>query len=304
VTNLIRASLATLTVVTLASTLLAQTADTQLPAGPTNARAVYSDGRVTLTWNPAPDATGYRVMRRPTRQAFTILTTVSSSTVSFTDSVTLDQAYQYEYAIAVETSRGVSPSILFGPIDFGPPALERPTHASATYKDARVTLVWDPVSHADSYRILRRTNQEPFSPLATVSGSTRQYIDVVAPGPDEQVEYGIMATGMSGHSPLVTFALAGYGAVAVATNLRAIAETEEVILRWDAEKSPEGFIIYRSHDNGAMLKIAELSGAAREYTDRTVRLQQHPKYQLVGTTLNGPSLPLPFPEPRRSDGSK
>lgn len=296
--RILRASLAATLCVLAASVAWAQAPD-QLPQPPKDLKAAYQDGRVTLTWTPSNDATGYRVMRRGARQPFTILSTVSSSTATFSESVTLDQAYQYEYAIAAETSRGVSPVVLFGPIDFGKPALPAPSNAGATYKDARVTLAWDPVPHADSYRLLRRTNQEPFSVLAIVSGSTRQYIDVVAPGPNEQVEYGIMATGMGGTSPIVRFVLGGYSEIAVATNLRAVAEPDAVTLRWDAAKSPEGFIIYRSHDGGAMLKIAELSGAARDYTDRTARLQQHPSYQLVGKTLNGLSLPLPFPEPVR-----
>jgi fibronectin type 3 domain-containing protein len=143
-------------------------------AAPGNVSAAPTTGQVTLTWNPLPDASTYRIYRAVSSGPFSLLTTVAAT--PYRD-LGLTNGTPYSYRIAGHNEAGDGPAS--AAVTATPQAVPNaPTNLSATGGTALITLAWTPVSGATSYRVYRGTASKAQEPVPLATGlTTSAFVD-------------------------------------------------------------------------------------------------------------------------------
>ncbi|HEY2859842.1 MAG TPA: glycosyl hydrolase family 18 protein [Terracidiphilus sp.] len=123
------------------------------PQVPTGLKAAPSPTQVTLTWNTAPNATGYSIARSPNGVTFSVIGT--ATTTSYTDTnVTSGATYYYE----VRSTAGAATSAFCSPIKvIALTPTPAPTGVTATPGPTSIQVSWNAVSVATSYTLQRST---------------------------------------------------------------------------------------------------------------------------------------------------
>ncbi|HEV7203265.1 MAG TPA: hypothetical protein VGN18_01575 [Jatrophihabitans sp.] len=134
------------------------------PAAPTGLIAAPGDGQVGLSWSPVPGATSYRVFRDGVGLASTVATTFADTGLS--------NGTRYAYTVVAYRANSVAstPSATVTATPVAPP-LSTPTGVRATPGDGQVSVSWDPVGGATSYRVYRGATLVG-SPTATTLTNT------------------------------------------------------------------------------------------------------------------------------------
>jgi uncharacterized protein (DUF1800 family)/fibronectin type 3 domain-containing protein len=140
-------------------------------APPAGVSATAGDRQVTLAWKASAGAVSYTVYRSIFYDATFVPIAADVVGLSFLDTeLTNKTKYYYRVrAIAEGAASGLSSKVYATPLP--PPPAEAPANLAAVPGNARVTLTWDPVPNATSYRIFRATDGE-FTKIATVTATT------------------------------------------------------------------------------------------------------------------------------------
>ncbi|MGJ8652541.1 MAG: chondroitinase-B domain-containing protein [Opitutaceae bacterium] len=143
------------------------------PAIPTGLAATPSDGEVSLSWSAASGATSYNVKRSET-DGSGYSTIASEASNGYVDSaVTNDTTYYYVIS-AVNGSGESADSTQASATPIAPPSI--PTGLAATPSDGEVSLSWNAVSGATSYKVKRsETDGSGYSTIA--SEASNGYVD-------------------------------------------------------------------------------------------------------------------------------
>lgn len=144
-----------------------QASATTAPAAPTGLTAIAGNTQVSLSWNPTPAATSYRVGRATSTTG--TYTTVGNALPgsTFTDNG-LTNGTPYYYVVAATNQNGTglnSAQLAVTPTAAVPVA---PTGVIATGHDSRIVLAWTGSAGATSYGIQRsNANGGPYAALAS-----------------------------------------------------------------------------------------------------------------------------------------
>jgi fibronectin type 3 domain-containing protein len=141
----------------------------QAPAAPSGLAALAGPTSITLSWNAVSGATSYDIYRATSsgHEGNTPLAT-GVTTGSFTDSnVTGGTTYYYE--VTAVDAAGQSPRS--SEVSATPLQVGAPTGLAASAGSSNVTLSWNPVSGATSYKVYRGTSSggESFDMAVTVT---------------------------------------------------------------------------------------------------------------------------------------
>ncbi|MCD8383082.1 MAG: hypothetical protein LUC30_09290, partial [Clostridiales bacterium] len=148
---------------------------------------------VKISWSKVTGATSYRVYRKTVGGSWQNLASVSSSILSYTDTAVADDSGTTYYY----TVRAVSGSTL-GSYDSSKFILylSQPT-VTLTNAATGVTVTWNKVTGATSYRVYRKVSGGSWKTLTTVSGSTLSYMDT-AVADDSGTTYYYTVRAISG----------------------------------------------------------------------------------------------------------
>ncbi|MCD8383606.1 MAG: leucine-rich repeat protein [Clostridiales bacterium] len=131
---------------------------------------------VTVKWGAVTGATSYRIYRKTVSGSWQNLGSVSSSTLTYTDTVVADNSGTTYYY----TVRAVSGSTL-GSYDSSK-SIVRLAQPTVTLSNAAtgVTVKWGAVTGATGYTVWRKTSGGSWAKITTVSSSTLTYTDTTA----------------------------------------------------------------------------------------------------------------------------
>lgn len=127
-----------------------------IPSTPPDLSATFASGGITLSWAPAPDATGYRIYRsvHPAFAYKDVSLEQSTDITSFLDTEAVGGTTYY-YRVSATNSYGESPFSLVavGGTNTSTALLEAPEILGIGEGDAQLRIHWTPVADATGYRV-------------------------------------------------------------------------------------------------------------------------------------------------------
>ena len=199
---------------------------------PTGLAATPGDAEVALSWSSVPGATSYKVYRDGGQVA-------TVTTPAYLDSAVANGTTYSYYVVAASAT---STSAASGAVSATPQAAATgaPTGLSATAGDGIVSLSWNVVSGASSYRVYRNGTLLPggvagnsFTDSSVTNGVTYTYYVTAMNGGTESA-----ASATVSATPFVL-------TPAQPTGLTATSGNAQVSLSWTASANATGYRVYR-----------------------------------------------------------
>jgi fibronectin type 3 domain-containing protein len=250
-----------------------------LPA-PAGLAATAGNRQIKLTWNAVASAVSYRIKRSLTPGGpYTVIG--SSTTPSYTDTTAKNGTTYFYVVSAVDaTSQSADSNEASATA-----TLQAPTGLQATAGNRQVTLTWDAVEGADSYRVRRSTTsggppEDPYETVATVSSPTYTNTGLKNGTTYYYVVLAVEGSERSGNS---NEASATPQLVAPA-NLTATAQNMQITLTWSEVTGADSYKVKRSDTPGGEYStIATV--AETTYIDKG--LKNGKTYYYVVTAVEG-----------------
>ena len=267
-----------------------------MPLGPPlGVTATAGDQQVTLTWVASTGALSYEIYRSTssTEGTFVSIATGVTATTYLDGGLTNGTRYYYRLkAVGTDMTTGFSALVSARPLP--PPPATAPGNLTGTPGNARVTLAWEPVDTATSYRIFRSTTGFDITPaatavpIATVTTTTFRNSGLVN---GTAYSYRVTARNMGGDGPysaIVTVTpIAPPAAPADAT---ATAGDAQVTISWTTASDATSYRIYRGTGPGRESSTAVATGlTASPFVDHAVENGPTYYYKLTAVNAGGES---------------
>lgn len=254
-------------------------------SAPTNvvASAGTFTNKITLTWDAIADAAGYTILRKQGNGEAVVIGT--SSSASFSDE-TAQAGILYSYYVSAN-AQGVnySNSAVFT----GWKKLSTPINVTAsngTLYD-QVSLKWDAVEGATSYKLMRSVGNATPTQLGTSPGNSYSDFNVAFKTTYKYAVIASCALGNSANSSTVSGIRST--TLPAPTNVRATdgTFTQQVLVSWDAVSGANSYKVFRG---GSTTAIATLTGnAAVTYGDTsatTSTVYSYTVQAMVGSVIS------------------
>jgi len=266
-----------------------------LPATPTGPSITFPDvARVRLTWSDAAtNETAYRVERSPAGfSQWALVSGQLAANANFFNDTTVLPGMSYDYRISALNSGGLSgyASISANVPDAAPPTPTALTVSATTFTS--VSLVWNAVPRASSYRIKR--SDAAGGPFTTVASglTSASYLDA-GRQPGTTYHYVVSAVGAALQSPDSSSVAASTPSLEAPTNLAVSPGFTTNTLTWGAAPGVTTYIIQRAFTaEGPFTTIAENVNAT-SYLDTGLSSGTTVFYRVLsfdGTAQSSPSL--------------
>ena len=237
-------------------------------SAPTNVSATPGNARITLSWNAVSSATAYRIFRATTAggQTTTALTTVATTTH---DDTGLTNGTPYFYKIAAINSGGAGPLSLEA--TGTPKSLpEIPSNLTATPGNAQVTLAWNTVPGATSYKVFRALTSGGQTSTALTTVTTNSFLDTGLTNGTPYF-YKVAAVNASGTGGMSNQATTTPLAVPAApTTLSAAPGNAQIKLTWIAPAGATSYRVFRATTSNGQTTTPLTTVTTATFTDTTV----------------------------------
>lgn len=254
-------------------------------AKPIGVTAVAGDRQVTIAWQPSAGASSYTLLRSFSSAADTFAEVATGVAGSPYVDGNLTNGTKHYYRVRAVTPLGSgAPSSVVWAIPQIPPPAAPPTNLTGTPGNGRVTLVWDPVETATSYRVYRATAGvwEPKSIGSTTTTTFKNYN--LTNGTAYSYKVAARNAGGDGPSSQV-ITLTPEAAPAAPTNITALAGDGQVALSWAPVSGALGYNVYRGTTSNRQAALAVATGLTTPgFLDRP--LQNGPTYFYKVTAFN------------------
>ena len=251
------------------------------PSVPGGVSATAGASSVTLSWTySGSSVTGFQVLRGTTSGGETLLSTVGSSVLTYTDSaVTAGVRYYYQVKAYNTQSDSSASAEVSAIITATPVAPAAPTGLTTTSSGSYALLTWTaPTSNGGSaitsYNIYRGTSAGSESTTAIGSSTTQTYTDstVVSGKTYYYVVKAVNAVGTSAASNEASYS--GSSVPSAPTNLAASLTTGKITLTWTAPASSgssaiTGYTVLRGTSSALTDQASIASVTTTSFTDLT-----------------------------------
>ena len=257
-------------------------------APPSGVTAAFGDKQITLNWTPAAGATSYTIYRKISGElAFSEFATGVAAPPFVDTGLTNGTRYYYQLrTIAGAAQSGLSSTVSAVPLP-PPPAL--PPVVTAVPGNAKVTLTWNALPDATSYRIYRSTT-DVFDgpPIASTTSTTFKNTGLVN---GTMYFYTVAGKNLGGEGPRgATVSATPVAPPPTPQNVAAAAGDKVVTLSWDPSAGADGYRIYRGtlSNKQASVPVANVSGSP--FVDLTVVNGPTYFYKVAAYNAGGDSL--------------
>lgn len=258
--------------------------------------AAVSSNKIEIKWTAREEAKQYVVYRRSASDAEYKKMKTTSKTVYYDTDITAGMNYSYR-VVPVSRANGEMIKSAQVVVKTKAPAqvdIEKITVKSPT----KIQLYWKESKGSTGYQILRAKNKTGhYTEIDRVDGkTTRTYIDEsVVPG--KTYYYKVRPFNQHGQG-MGTDSSAIKGRTIAKTNIISITSISSdcMQVQWKQIKNASSYEVYRSTSkDGGFQKVATITGAKREYKDRTVKSGKKYYYKIVVVgSLNGTRISSGF----------
>jgi fibronectin type 3 domain-containing protein len=233
---------------------------TTVPAAPGTVSAGATGKEITISWSSVSGASSYEIYRSITSSGGSLVGTAAAS--PYTD--TVQGAGTYYYTIRTVNYAGKSASSSYRSVTIAAPSA--PGNVSATAAGVTVTVSWQTVSGASSYKVYRSTSS---------LGTYREVGTVTAPPYTDTLTsagtyyYQVRGVNSIGEGPLSSYTSVTIAAPsAPGTVLASLSATGTITVSWQAVSGASSYKVYRSTSPSSWYNLkASLEGTS--YTDTT-----------------------------------
>jgi fibronectin type 3 domain-containing protein len=259
-----------------------------------------TENSISLSWQAAPNATGYKVYKgvsSDTANEYVAETATTSYTVTG-----LAVNTSYYFAVSAANENGESPRSAAAQGTTSETALEAPAGLSVTGKtQTSLTLSWQAVSGAEGYRISRSAGSSAsYAPIGTTAGVTYSDTNLT---PETSYNYRVTAYKGQRESAAATTSgttVSGGGTIPLppakpAGLVVSNVGSGSVSLSWNSVANANSYDIYRRNSQtGASAKIGTETGTA--WTDSTVSsgVMYYYTVRAVNASGNSPDSNMTF----------
>jgi hypothetical protein len=264
-------------------------------AAPTGTSATdgSSTANVTVTWNAATGATGYKVFRAVGSAAAAQVGTTTAAVRTFADTTAVPGTV-YNYSVKATTAAGDSAA---SAVNSGFRAVSAPAGVAATdgTSTANVTVTWSAAAGATGYKVFRGTGTAaPTTQVGTTATAVLTYADATAVA-GTLYNYAVKAASAAGDGA-ASAANTGYRSVAAVTGVNASdgTFTTHVAVTWTAHPSTAvtGYRVLRKIGTAAETTLANVTGRTTvSFNDTTIPVGSTGTYRVAALTAAGPCLP-------------
>jgi fibronectin type 3 domain-containing protein len=241
------------------------------PASPTGLVATPGNVQVSLNWGTVNGATSYNV-KRSTVSGGPYATIASPTNSTFTDSTVTNGAEYYYVVSAVNTGGESSNSSEVNATPLQPATSPTaPTGLTASAGNASVSLLWTPVTSANSYNVKRSTtNGGPYTTIASPTSATFTDTSVTNGTTYYYVVSAVNTSGESNNSsPVNATPAAPIVKPSAPTGLSATAGNATVSLIWNSSAGAVTYNVKRSNTTGGPYTTIS-SPTGTTYADNSV----------------------------------
>jgi len=230
------------------------------------------DNRIVITWDPAPNATHYKVYRNTTMDpnSSSSLSSTWTSNLSFSDYTATQGDYYWYWVKSAQSSGGLKASPGYGDPDVGWQSFNDPPVVDATdglYTD-RVEVSWNSIPGAPYYKLYRSYTDDPSTSTGITAWVTSTNYSDGSMQRGRMVYYWVKAavyiTGnmSTGYGPMDE----GWRKLETVQNVQAAdgTSTDHIEVTWNNQTWANYFQLYRG-DNG----IISQSSPVTDWVDIT-----------------------------------
>lgn len=170
-----------------------------------------SSGAVTVKWSKVPNATGYTVYKRTVDGAWKSLGKTTST--SFKDTGKSVDGETYIYTVKAYNSKGNG---IYHSYSYSWISLDKPVVDATISVDGNISVTWNNVKGAVSYRVYRKTDATGWSRLDEVTSTS--FVDETA---ENDVQYYYTVRAVNGNS------ISGYESSSGVVKVNALCSSEE-----------------------------------------------------------------------------
>lgn len=278
-------------------------------AAPTGVTAQRGDTQVTVSWQAVPGAASYTLYRSTTWTNESFAEAATGITAPTFVDTGLINGTKYYYRVRAVAPFGISSqSSTVSATPQIPPPAAAPTNVVATPGNARVTLAWDPVPAATSYKIYRAVDGvwEASGVGSTTTTTWKNYSLING----STYSYKVTARNVGGEGPPSQVVSATPTAPPPApTGVTAAAGNGEVTVTWAPTPGATAYNVYRGTASNRQSRTAVATGLTTPtFLDKPVQNGPTYFYKVTATNPGGespksdevsasPEAPAPTPDP-------
>ena len=243
-------------------------------AAPTGVKVSAKEyNQIAVSWNPVSGASGCEIYRKKSGDNYTKVGTVSYKYSSFTDKKAVPGT-QYTYKVRTYyVVNGQAVYSGFSRAVSGKSALSVPKVSVTASASLYNRVSWNQIPGAQGYVLYRRTDGE-WKKLAVIKGGTSVSYDDKNILPVTTYEYGVRAYRVVNQKKIYS-SYQSSGAYKSAPALQKVSSVTKYgagfRIRWNPQKTCDGYRIYRNAGDGKWTCIAVIpKGSTSSYTDKTV----------------------------------
>ena len=216
---------------------------------------VASTGKIKLTWGEVSGAVKYEVYRSTDKKNWTLLKTVSGT--SLTNSSTEAGELYYYYVVAVDADGKTSErsEIVSRTCDLPCPVVTVANIASS----GKIKLTWKAIKGAVKYEVYRSTDKETWTKLSTVSGTSLTNSSAEA-GKLYYYKVRAIASDTAANSAYSTVKSRRCDLPRPVVTLSNIASSGKIKISWEKIDGAVKYEVYRSTDNATWTKLSTVTG--------------------------------------------
>ncbi len=256
---------------------------------PVISSATESKGSVTIAWNTVSDATSYRVFRADsangTKKQLAIRTTPN-----YTDTTVEAGKIYYYFVAAFDANTSTLSKLSEHKSITVKGYVDAPAITSISQTDGAVTLAWNTVSNATSYRVFRADSANGVKTQLVIR-TTPNYTDTTVQA--GKTYYYFVAAFNANTSTLSE--LSAYKSIAVknyvdAPVISSVSQTDgAVTIKWNTVSNATSYRVFRSDSaNGAKTQL--VIRTSPNYTDTTVQAGKTYYYYVAAFNSNTSTL--------------
>ena len=229
------------------------------PDAPTvKASNVASTGKIKLTWNKVDGAAKYEVYRSTDKKTWTLLKTTTGTSLTNTSTTAGALYYYYVVAVAEDGTESEPSATISRTCDLARPEITLSNVAST----GKIKISWNKIEGAVKYEVYRSTDNNTWSKLSTVSGTSLTNTSTEA---GTLYYYKVKAI----HEK--ESANSAYSSVKSRTcdlarpsisSLTIISSTGKIKVKWGAVDGAVKYALYCSTDNKTWTKLVTTTGTS------------------------------------------
>ena len=239
---------------------------------------VASSGKIKLTWNSVENAASYQVYRSTDGENWSLLKTLSGTSLTNTSAVA-GNLYHY-YVIAVDAAGNASdPSaIVSRRCDLPRPVITLSNVASS----GKIKISWEKIDGAVKYEVYRSTDNKTWTLLKTVSGTSLTNTSTTA-GSLYYYKVKAIASDTDASSAFSAVKSRYCDLARPTVTLSNVASSGKIKISWEKIDGAVKYEVYRSTDNKTWTLLKTVSGTSLTNTSTTAGTLYYYKVKAIAS---------------------